>query len=525
MINKILNEITNTKIGTKICLLIIILSFFSIYFPQTFIMNESVETIAAFEIDASLMVDSVFQHLKTYNLQLGYMSRFYGWSYFFINYVILKPINIWQNVFNINNISFNIFLVKIIYFLISLSSCVALFVLLKKIFNKNIIAFIGTFLYLLSPLKSEFFTDIKPETTGLLFLFLAQVFLINFIQNKKEKMLFWYFLGIIFLTLSILSKQSFVFLVFPTIITLYWYYIEKNKLKFWRNVFTKKTFFIILFSIITVTITTFIIYPHLFRHPINFINTQKILMKDHGSSGTLVLRGFDLFNAWKTAIWSVPFLRIIIFSYPIAILIAFFNKKSPLRKLLLTNLLSLPLLIFIICKNSGLFILPNYLAPLFSLFLIILFLPLSIIFEIKNKFLKYSLFIFYTYLFLLLISFQFFNVNAKLENRKNYKQSEIMQVSNYISEKIPKGSKLAISEGVLVPKENNEFQYPTCHWWQNCGLKLYLDEFEPEYFIFIKDTIYNGIQPEFYLNYVNYTKDHNFQFQTSIGKFLIYKKP
>lgn len=523
---KILKVITKVKINIKIYLLIITIAFFSTYFPQTLIMNETIETIAAFEIDASLMVDSVFQHIKTYNLQSGYMSRFYGWSYFFINYLILKPINLLQSIFNINNISFDIFLVKTIFFLISLSSCIVLFFLLKKIFDKNIIAFIGTLLYLFPPLKANFFTDIKPETTGLLFLFLTQIFLINFIKDKKEKMSFWYILSIISLTLSILAKQSFIILVFPTILIFYLYYIEKNQLSFWRSIFTKKILITIIpFSFLLVTIITFIVYPHLFRHPINFINAQKILLKDHGSDGILVLKGIDLFKAWATTIWNTPFLKVIIFSYPIATLIAFTNKKNTLKKFFIINLLFLPIIIFIICRNSGLFIIPNYLTPLLSLFLITLFLPFSNTFNIKNKLLKYGLFIFYSYLFLLFISIQFFNTTTEMENRKNYKQSEVFQVSNYISNKIPKGSKLAISEGVLIPQDNGQAIYEKCHWWQNCSLKSYLIEFKPDYLIFIKDTIYNGIQPEFYLNYVNYVNNYNFQLQTTIGKFVIYKKP
>jgi len=510
--------------GVKIYLLVLVIVFFTLYFPQTLIMNESVETIAAFETDASLMVDSVFQHLKTYNMQTGYMSKFYGWSYFFINYLILKPIIFLENIFNINNISFNIFLIKIIYFLISLSSCIVLFFLLKKIFKKNIISFIGSLLYILALLKTEFFTDIKPETTGLLFLFLAQIFLINFIEDKKEKMLFWYLLGISSLTLSVLAKQPFVFLVFPTIIIFYWYYIEKEKMNFFRNFFTKKTFLIILLSIFTVTIITFIVYPHLFRHPINFINIQKILLKDHGSKGSLVLKGTILFKAWITTIWNTPFLKIVIFSYPIAIIIAFLNKKYILRKFFIINFLSLPILIFLVCKNAGLFINPNYLAPFLSIFIILLLLPFSVILTIKNKIIKFILIIFYIYLFSLLFFYQIFNINTKLSNRKEYKQSDVFQVSNYISKEISTNSKLAVSEGVLIPNNNNESIYESCHWWQNCGLKLYLDNFKPDYFIFIKNTSYNGIQPEYYSNYINYIKDHNFQIQTIIGRFVVYKK-
>jgi len=520
-----LKVIKELKTNTKIYLLIIVTLFFTTYFPHTLIMNENISTIEAFEVDASLMVDSVFQHLQTYNLQVGYMSKFYGWSYFFINYLILKPINLLQNIFFINDPSYNIFLVKVVYFLISLSSCIVLFFLLKKIFKKDIVAFIGTLLYIFPPLKTEFFTDIKPETTGLLFLFLSQIFLIKFIESKKEKMLFWYLLGITSLTLSALAKQSFIFLIPPTILSYYLYYVQKNQLNFWRNIFTKKTFLVILFSLFVVAVITFIVYPHLFRHPDNFINAQKLLLNDHSGNGPLVLKGIELFKAWKNAIWNNQFLKMIIFSYPIAIIISLLNKKLILRKFFIVNFLLLPILIFIVCKNSGLFVVPNYIAPFLSLFLIILLLPFSIVLNIKHIFIKYILIIFYAFLFLTFILTQLFSTHTYLENRKNYKQSDVYQVYNYISKEIPKGSKLAVSQDVLVPKnEDGSIAYPVCTWWQNCGLKPHLDDFKPDYLIFINNTIHNGIQPKYYLNYTDYIKDHHFQLQTTIEKFVIYKR-
>lgn len=512
-----------SNINSKTCLLIILISFFFLYFSQSLIMNESIDTIAAFEIDASLMVDSVFQHLRTYNLQEGYMSKFYGWSYFSINYVILKPLTILENILSINNTSFNIFLVKEIYFLISLSSCFALYFLIKKIFNENVIALVGSLLYVFAPLKTEFFTDIKPETTGLLFLFLSQLFLINFIQSNRKKMLFWYTFGIIFLTLSILAKQSFIFLVLPTIITFYCYYIEKEKLKFWGNLFSKNTLKIVLFSIFIVLAITLIVYPHLFIHPIVFINNINRLLIDHGSNGTYVLRGKVLLTTWLSTIWNNPFLRTIVLIYPIAIM-SLIKNKILLKKFFLINLLILPILIYFVCKNSALFISPRYLAPFFSIFIIIFLLPLSKIFYIENKLVKYFFLILYFFVFVLLISFQFFNINTSLEIRKKYKQTDVYDVYNYILNEIPSSNKLAISNNVLIPNKDGKPIYESCSWWQNCSIRSYLDKYEPDYFIFSKDIKYNGIQPEHYLNYTNYIKENNFQYQKTIGNFLIYKK-
>lgn len=505
---------------TALYLLIITTVFSFLYFPQTLIMNENIETIAAFEIDASLMVDSVFQHLKTYNMQTGYMSRFYGWSYFFINYIILKPITLLEKILNIENISFNLFLIKIIFYLISFSSCIVFFILLKKIFKKNSISLLGSLLYIFFPLKNNFFTDIKPETTGLLFLFLSQIFLINFIENKKNKKLIWYLASIVTLTLSILAKQSFVFLVFPIIIIFYSYFIKQEKLNFIRNVFTKKIFLIVIFSILTVISVTFIIYPHLFKHPDNFINAQKILLKDHNSSGSLTLKGQNLFDSWWSTIWNNPFLRIIIFSYPISFLVIFLTKNK-LKIFFIINLLFLPTITFVLCKNAALFINPNYLTPLILIFILVLLLPFSNSLFIKNKIIKKTILGLYFSIFVILISYQFFNTYNNLKNRKEYKQSEVFQVSDYISKEINKNSRLAISDSIFIP---NKESYQICHWWQNCSIKTYLDEFNPDYLIFIKNTSYNGIEPEFYLNYINYSKEHNFQLQKTIGKFVIYKK-
>lgn len=504
----------------KLSLPIICVLFSILYFPQTLIMNENVDTIAAFEIDASLMIDSVFQHLKTYNLQLGYMSRFYGWSYFFINFLLLKPVFIIEKLLSIENISFNIFLVKVIFFLISLLSCVFLYILLKKIFKKDSLSFIGCLLYIMFPLKTTFFTDIKPESTGLLFLFLSQIFLINFIEDKKQKITIWYIASIISLTLSLLAKQSFVFMVPPTIIIFYLYFIKSNKISFFKGILNKKIILAIILSLTTVICVTFIVYPHLFKHPDNFINAQKILLKDHSSEGTLTLRGKALFDNWLETIWDSPFLKSSIFFYPISLLILILQKDK-FKKIFLVNFLSLPIITFILCKNAALFIDPNYLTPLFPLFLIVILFPLSKSLNIKNLFIKKILSISYVFILITLSLNQFFNTSTDLKKRQEYKQSEVLQVSDFINKEIKTNSKLAISDGVLVSHKEN---YQTCHWWQNCTLKNYLDEFAPDYFIFTKNMSYNGIEPEYYLNYVNYIKTHNFQLQKTIGRFVIYKK-
>lgn len=111
-----------------------------------------------------------------------------------------------------------------------------------------------------------------------------------------------------------------------------------------------------------------------------------------------------------------------------------------------------------------------------------------------------------------------------MNTRLNYKNSEVIKLSDYILNNIPKNSKLAISQGVLIPKTSNQDLYNSCHWWKNCGLLTQLKDFAPDYLIFIDNINYNGVKPINYLNFIEYIRENNFQFMASIGQFSIYKK-
>ncbi len=524
------NFFTNVKNKKffNLSLFLLIAIFFILYFPQIFILNENLNTIKVFEVDASLMIDSVLQHLQTYNLQLGYMSQFYGWSYFFVNYIILKPLLIILNILNISlDISLSIFLIRTIFFCISLGSVLALYYLLKTFFKKDeIVPLLGTTLYVLNGLKTKLFVDVKPETTGLLFLFVAILFLLKFIDTNKDKLkkiFLYYILGMFFATLSVLAKQSFVFMFFLIVFLFYWEYTIKFNLKFWQGIINKKTIKIIIFTFVLIVLTIFIVYPHLFRHPLNFLHSQKILLKDHGNSGELVLRGKDLYFKWIETIFNNIFLKISLFSSVISLTVLTFSKKFTYKRLLIIFIISVPFITFLICRNSGLFINPTYLLPMFPIFIFALLFPFFMIKNIKQSFFKLPTLIIYGYLFTFMLLSNLFGIRNDLLERKNYKTSDTWTISKYISQNIPNNSKLAISQEILVPSNDN-FSYKTCHWWNNCGSWQQLVNFEPEYLIFNINEEYNNIKPSYYNNYIKYINDYSFQEFYNIGNIRFFRK-
>lgn len=507
-------------------LVILIALFVGIYYPHAFILNEDVKTIEAFGIDEGLMIESALQHINTYNLQVGYMSKFYGWSYFFVNYICLKPLFLVAQIFHVAlSNSFSIFLIRNIFFLIGLSSCCALFILLKKIFQHNLLAFLGTLLYIIPGIKPGLFIEIKPEITGLLFFFCSQIALIDYIRSKKTKKSNLYYFGIVFLTLSVLAKQSFVFLIPPTVFLFYLYYTKQHSLPFFQSIFKKKFGVLITKSLLIVIGVVFLVYPHLFRHPQNFIVSQQILLQDHGKNGALVLNGTKLLLAWSNAITNNTFIKISLCFLLISTLILVSSRKKnsfSLSPFFITAFCSIPIIIFILCSNSRLFISNAYLLPLFLHFILSYLYLLFYLIKQKESIIKKFLIYLYYLIFCLAIFSNIYSLNQYISSRKNYQSSQTMEIANTILQEIPLNSKIAISDGVLIAEKNSS-DYKICHWWNSCNTKEQLDAFSPNYLIFRQDTSYNNIQPHYYQNFEIYAKEHNCILLKRIGKFVIYE--
>jgi hypothetical protein len=269
-------------------------------------------------------------------------------------------------------------------------------------------------------------------------------------------------------------------------------------------------------------VIAFIVSPYFFIHPIKFYTSQLRLFHLHGGDGELILKGMDLYKAWVYVIWNDLFLKTLTLLWPISLMVALLNKNI-LKSFFVVHILTIPIVVLILCKNSGLFISTHYLTPLFSYFLILIGILLSSLTRINHLILKTIAVVACSYLLVIMILFKFFHIHSEMTKRAGYLQSDNMQAKFYIEDNILEHSKIAISHGIPFSNEG-EGKHAYCHWWNNCSTADQLENFEPDYFIFIDNLTYNGIYPESYLNFINYIERNNFSRIDSVGRFVIYQR-
>jgi hypothetical protein len=75
------------KIISDKTLVFILLLFTILYLPHAFILVDDLGLIIAYEYDPGSHISAIEQLLTSYNnLHAGYHSKFYGWTYFSINF-------------------------------------------------------------------------------------------------------------------------------------------------------------------------------------------------------------------------------------------------------------------------------------------------------------------------------------------------------------------------------------------------------------------------------------------------------
>ncbi len=102
--------------------------------------------------------------------------------------------------------------------LIHVSSAILLFVLIKKIFGNEIIAFLTSLFWVVHPIHTEAVTYTSATQDPLALLFALTSF-IMYIQFKEKKVFFSLFGSLIFFILALLSKESMI--IFPGLIFAY----------------------------------------------------------------------------------------------------------------------------------------------------------------------------------------------------------------------------------------------------------------------------------------------------------------
>jgi hypothetical protein len=475
-----LNIFRNSSGSLKTAL---ILLFTILYLPHAFVLVEDLGLIVAYETDPGSHIAAIEEILRTYNMHSGYHSKYYGWTFFSINFIILVPIKVFCLLFGIESKFYLYNTVRLILFSIGLISLLAFYEILKKLFSGEILPFIGGLFYILCDVGYHFFYFIHPETTGLLFIFFALLCLLEFIDNSDEPRIYFY--GLVFLVLASLSKQIFFFISLPILALFFHFYCVNEKSKYISFISSKKFLKILGYTIITAFGVLFVIHPYSVFQLRKFLVYQMELTSFFSGDHTVLVG--ELLERWKVALLSVPIIKLSLFLLPIGFIVGvvgYFKSTNPRSRYLLyiVNLFGLISLTCLIIFGNRLFILSSYVQPLYPFFIINLLCMVEFVrnLDLKRfKVLKFFVTIFFIYFVTITLSSSIYRNVPKIFDRLYYKDSVAYKTYEYIKNNIAPEDKLVYDHFVAVPESMKN----ACHYWHGCGTD-YIDEYAPNYIMF-----------------------------------------
>jgi len=160
------------------------------------------------KVDPASITHSIYELFESpyYNMLASYHSRYYGWSYMVINFIILSPFELIFGITHHNHPEVINFTIRAILFAISLFAVLVFYTVCLKLTRYRTISFFAALLFMVTPITSTFWHTIHPEAAGILFFLLGALYFLHFRESRERKD---YIFCLVFLVLSSLSKQPF----------------------------------------------------------------------------------------------------------------------------------------------------------------------------------------------------------------------------------------------------------------------------------------------------------------------------
>ena len=347
----------------------LIVIFSILYLPHAFVVIEDISFVEAYEVDPGSIIDSIISMYEDfYNMNAGYHSKYYGWTYYWISFIVLAPIYYIENVVSPGDFTAFLLGVRLLFFLIGLFSVLAFYQVVYRLFKSKWLALAGGLIYISSAITARYFYFLHPESTGLLFLFLGILCLLNFRDSKAQEPR-WYLIGLVCLVLSTLSKHPFLL---PAVGVLFLFLITEihyKQIPFFEFTFSWRFIKILLFTLGFSLLIFFIINPHAFLELKLFIRNQLGLTTNQVNKTSLTFA--EGLGKWIRIIKTLPVFVISINLAPLTIIIDLVFVKDKLGKLYyIVNVLTGILFIFVFSILSRFIIDSMYFAPIYPILVI-----------------------------------------------------------------------------------------------------------------------------------------------------------
>ncbi len=499
--------------------------FAILYLPHIFILNEDIGIMLAFEADPGSITKTTIGLLENYNFHDHYHSRTYGWTYYFINFVLLFPVKLFLDFFNFTNSDRTLlYFVKLVFFVIGFLSMLAFHEVLLKIFKNKFYILIGSMFYIAGDLGFIFYF-IHPETTGLLFMFLAILMLLNLIEKPDQYK--YYIYGLIFLALSTLSKQIFFFtsvFILPVFIATIFF---NERCRFIDFLASRKFLNLTIHSFLVAFVTLLIINPFLIFDFENGINYQIQLFKIHNEGHSLagVLSTNNLVKLWIYLLGSTTLALFYFILMPFAYVVTIFtiNRNSKKEQILFLYMLTfIYVILFVIFLGNRLYVISLYLAPIYP-FLIIYMLSLISYFSDSRLKLRKIVPLCLLLLFCIISLIRSIDilVSDNFSRLYSHKSSIAYKTHDFILKNIDRNDKVIFDQFVGFP---SSMKKNGCSYLFN---EHCLKKFKPDYIMVNKDFLVNGKINDRLREILTYIKKENMVIDQEIEadnlKISVYK--
>lgn len=497
----------------------LIIIFTILFLPHVFVVVRDINFVTAYEVDPGSIIKSIMSlYANSYNMNSAYHSRYYGWTYYSINYFLLMPIYFAKTLKIVADDYYFFVGIRFIFFFIGLCSVLAYFEIAKRFLKHTFLSFTAALLYIASPAVFSYFYFIHPESTGLLFLFLAILCLLNFNDGKAKNMR-WYTWGLVCLVLSALSKHFFFITALPVLFLFCFIYCYYNHIYIGEFVFSKKFIRTLFLSTILSLAVFFFINPFAFFQPKVFITNQVLLFSTQTQDS---ISSVDGIMQWINIIKTLPVIYLSIILIPITLSAAIFLEGTEKvgRTFYIVNIIGSLIFVIILSISMRYIIDVTYLSHIYPFFVLnIISIALYIVRRWSANIIKLFVMIPLAYFLFFVVVVDFSVSLPKGYTRLAYQDSSIYKVYTYIEENIPNGSKIAHDHHVAIPYDK---EIIGCHFW-GCGTD-YLEEFQPDYVIFDENWIFSGEIFPGTVQLKKFVSDHNFILIDTIDSVSIWKK-
>lgn len=472
-------------------LFVVIAVYFALYCVGVI---SRVESVVFMGVDEASIIESIKALFRppVYNMLASYHSKFYGWSYIVINFVVLAPFKL----MGIETPLVTNIVVRAVLFLIGLTASCLFYFVCRHIYGVLLSAIITLF-FLTHPVVGYYFIMIHPESTGILFYLLGLLFLCRFVGDEKG-MLSNYLGAVISFSISSLAKQPFFFISLLTILYFPYHFLKIKSIPVLDFIKSKNFVKLSAATIGVSALVAFIIHPYAFFQFGKFVGFQRHIL-DVNSKKTFS----DVGLAWVVQIRENP----IVIVNSLLLMLPFIHRRYRTIPFVYSIVASSVVTLLFVYK-SRYFVNITYLFPLYPIYILNISYAMYVLYnwhslrEIRwiKGVLMFSIFLFFIPHFVLNF-FQNTYVICKMWlldglTTKNLSWSYI--------ESLPVNSRIAYLPTVAVPDSYREIG---CHVWQGCASEKQLDEYSPDYmFVSWEYEYFNADEWAKFINKNGYTK-------------------